>query len=243
VSGSRTLDWDGCFNVRDLGGLPLEDGGETRRGVLVRSDNVRKLSDEGWRSLEAHGIERIVDLRWPEELADDPPRDVHLEVVHVSLLGTYDPNFEDTPDLKAFMAAEDAAGYWAASYSAMLERHKAEVARALAAVADAEGPVCFHCAGGKDRTGIVAALVLRLAGVPVEEVAADYALTFELLAREPRPGPPRPARWAFMQNTPPEAMALALDHLEQTYGGVAGYVRACGLDDARSERLRASLRP
>jgi protein tyrosine/serine phosphatase len=237
---TRVLDWDGCFNVRDLGGLPLADGGETRRGVLVRSDSVRKLSDEGWRSLEAHGIERIVDLRWPEELAEDPPRDVALEVAHVSLFGTYDPEFED--DLEDYMAANDPAGYWASSYTAVLEAHGPEVARALAAVADAGGPVCFHCAGGKDRTGIVAALVLRLAGVPVEEVGADYALSAALLAKEPPRANPS-ARWTFMQHTPPEAMQRALEHLERTYGSVAGYLRACGLDDARIERLRELLRP
>jgi hypothetical protein len=62
---TRALDWDGCVNVRDLGGLPLEGGGETRLGVLVRADNVRKLTDAGWEALADHGVTRIVDLRWP----------------------------------------------------------------------------------------------------------------------------------------------------------------------------------
>jgi protein tyrosine/serine phosphatase len=237
---TRVLDWDGCFNVRDLGGLPLEGGGETRRGVLVRADSVRKLSEEGWRALEAHGIARIVDLRWPEELAEDPPRELSLDVVHVSLLGTYDPEFED--DIEEYMAANDPAGYWASCYTAMLETHKPEIARALAAVADADGPACFHCAGGKDRTGIVAALVLRLAGVPLEEVGADYALSAVLLEKEP-PRPDPSARWTFMRHTPAESMRRALEHVERTYGSVAGYLRACGVDDARIGRLRERLRP
>lgn len=237
---TRILDWDGCLNVRDLGGLPLEDGGETRRGVLVRSDSVRRLSEEGWRSLEAHGIDRIVDLRWPEELAEDPPRDLAIDVVHVSLFGAYDPEFKD--DIEEYIAKDDPAGYWASSYTAVLEARKPEVARALTAVADADGPVCFHCAGGKDRTGIVAALVLRLAGVPVREVAADYALSAVLLEKEPPP-PNASARSTFMRHTPPEAMERVLGHVERTYGSVAGYLRACGLDDARIERLRERLRP
>jgi hypothetical protein len=191
---TRTLDWDGCFNVRDLGGLPLEDGGETRRGVLVRSDSVRKLSDDGWRSLEAHGIERIVDLRWPEELAEDPPRELALDVVHVSLLGTYDPDFRD--DVDEFMATGDPAG-----------------------------PVCF-----------------RLAGVPAAEVGADYALSAVLLAHEP-PRPDASARRRFMQHISPESMQRAIEHVERVHGSVAGYLRACGLDDGRIGRLRELLRP
>ena len=81
------LDWEGCLNVRDLGGLPTEDGRRTRAARVVRADNVRRLTDAGWRSLAEHGVTRIVDLRWPEELAEDPPRDVEIDVVHVSLLG------------------------------------------------------------------------------------------------------------------------------------------------------------
>ena len=237
---TRTLDWDGCFNARDLGGLPLEDGGETRFGALVRADNVRKLSDEGWRSLEAHGIRRIVDLRWPEELAQDPPRDVALDVVHVSLFGAYDPAFRD--DVEEYMAVNDAVGYWAASYTATLEAHGPEAALVLAAVADADGPVCFHCAGGKDRTGIVSALVLRLTGVPAHEVGADYALSAGLLARAPRDGQDSP-RTAFMRQTPAEAMERTIERLEHAHGSVAGYLRSVGLDGGRIERLRDRLRP
>ena len=73
--------------MRDLGGVALEAGGETRYGALVRADNIRRLTDAGWRALAAHGVARIVDLRWPEELEEDPPRDVDIDVVHVSLLG------------------------------------------------------------------------------------------------------------------------------------------------------------
>jgi protein-tyrosine phosphatase len=208
--------------------------------VLVRSDSVRKLSDEGWRALEAHGIERIVDLRWPEELAEDPPRDVSLEVAHVSLFGVYDPEFSD--DIEDYMAADDPAGYWASCYTSVLEAHKPEIVRALTAVADAGGPVCFHCAGGKDRTGIVAALVLRLAGVPLAEVGADYALSAVLLEKEP-PRPNPSARWTFTRHTPSESMRRAIEHVERAHGSVAGYLRACGLDDARIERLRERLHP
>jgi protein-tyrosine phosphatase len=242
---TRTLDWDGCYNVRDLGGVPLPGGRETRSGVLVRSDNVRKLTDDGWRALAEHGIERIVDLRWSEELAADEPRDVDVDVVHVSLLGVLDPDYSD--DIEDYMAAGDPVGYWAKLNIQILERHCMMIGAAITAIADADGPVVFHCAGGKDRTGLIAALLLRNAGAAVEDVAADYALTFEALRRSPRTWADEAAdederrRRTFMLNSPPDAMRLALEHVEREYGDVAGYLRSCGLDDGRIERLRDRL--
>jgi protein-tyrosine phosphatase len=183
------LAWEGCLNVRDLGGLPTEDGRRTRLGAVVRSDNVRKLTDEGWRALAEHGVERIVDLRWPEELAEDQPRDVEIEVVHVSLLGdAYDEEY--VAELDAHLdSVDDVADHYAFSYVDWLERYRDRFGRALAAIADAEGGVVVHCMGGKDRTGVVSALLLRLAGVPHEEIGADYAVTAENRAGEAAEAP------------------------------------------------------
>jgi protein tyrosine/serine phosphatase len=233
-------------NVRDLGGVALEAGGETRYGALVRADNIRHLSDAGWRALAAHGVARIVDLRWPEELEEDPPRDVDIDVVHVSLLGELDPDFSD--DIRDYMAVDDPAGYWAMSYTRILRAYAPNFARALAAIADAEGAVVFHCAGGKDRTGLVAALLLRLAGAPIEAIAHDYSLTAERRAREPdrwveaAGDANERARRLFMQHTPPEAMQRALEQLEREHGTVEAYLRRAGLDQAHIERLRERLR-
>ena len=243
---TRTLDWDGCLNVRDLGGVPLEDGGHTRYGALVRSDNIRKLTDDGWRALAGHGVVRIVDLRWSEELDDDPPRDVHVDVVHVSLLGKLDVDYKD--DIADYMAAGDPAGYWASSYTAILDEFHENFGRVLAAIADAPaGAVVFHCAGGKDRTGLVSALLLRLAGATIEDIAADYALSEENLNAGPRtwiesaPDETVRAQREFMQQTPPAAMVRTLEQLDERWGGVRPYLRAAGLSDAQLERLEARL--
>jgi protein tyrosine/serine phosphatase len=241
---SRLLEWEGCLNVRDLGGVAVAGGGETRYGVLIRADNIRRLTEDGWRSLAAHGVSRIVDLRWQTELDEDPPRDLAIEVVHVSLLGEFDPDFSD--DILDYMAADDPAGYWAISYTRILERFAPNFGRALAAIADApEGAVVFHCAGGKDRTGLVAALLLRLAGAPVDEIARDYALTAgrgvgNRWVEESRDDDERAIR-SFMQNTPADAMRRAIEQLERDHGSVEAYLRHAGLDEARIELLKTRL--
>ena len=176
------LVWEGCVNVRDLGGLPTEDGRRTRAGAVVRSDNVRGLTDAGWRALADHGVTRIVDLRWPEELAEDQPRDVDIDVVHVSVLGeSYDRDY--VAELDAHLASvDDVAEHYAWSYVDFLERYRERFGRAFAAIADADGTVVVHCMGGNDRTGLVSALLLRLAGVGLETIGEDYSLS----ARQPR---------------------------------------------------------
>ena len=87
----RVLEWDGCANVRDLGGHPIADGVFTSHRAFVRADSLRSLTPAGWRAVVDYGIVRVVDLRWHEELALDDPYDVPVEVVHVPLFG-------DSPD-------------------------------------------------------------------------------------------------------------------------------------------------
>jgi protein-tyrosine phosphatase len=239
---TRELDWDGCVNVRDLGGIPLEQGGETRYGVLVRADNIRRLTDAGLASLAAHGVTRIVDLRLQEELDADPPSALDLEVIHISLSGDVDPDFHDH---LAEYADPDA--YWTWVYVWLLENRRERIVRALAAIADTDGVVLFHCMGGKDRTGIVAALALRAAGVSIEETARDYRLSARRL-------PPRSQEWldsapdeterafrATLVGTPPEAMGRALEHVERELGGIEAYLLESGLSEQQLARLRDRL--
>jgi protein tyrosine/serine phosphatase len=241
------LAWEGCLNVRDLGGLPTEDGRRTRAGAVVRSDNVRGLTDAGWRALADHGVTRIVDLRWPEELAEDQPRDVDIDVVHVSVLGeTYDAGY--VAELDAHLASvDDVADHYAWSYVDFLERYRNRFGLAFAAVADADGTVVVHCMGGKDRTGIVSALLLRLAGVRLDAIGEDYAVTAANL--EPSTSKWIPAitdevaraKWEKLRDTPADAMVRVVEEIEARYGDVASYLRAAGLTDAQIERLRERL--
>jgi protein tyrosine/serine phosphatase len=241
-----SLVWEGCVNVRDLGGLPTEDGRRTRLGGVVRSDNVRRLTDDGWRALAEHGVQRIVDLRFPEELAEDQPLGVDIDVVHVSVLGG-GPDPEYVKELDAHLAANDVADHYAWSYVDFLERYRERFGQAFAAIADADGTVVVHCFAGKDRTGLVAALLLRLAGVDHATIGADYAVTaenlrprWEIWLQEARDEEER-AKLEKLSQTPADAMARVVQEIEDRYGDVASYLRAAGLSDEQVERLRERL--
>jgi protein tyrosine/serine phosphatase len=244
----RALVWDGCLNVRDLGGHATEDGAHTRFGAVVRADSVRRLSDDGWRELVTYGIGTIVDLRFHSELAADPPRDVPVEVVHVPVFP--EPESHHWPEIDALGhgAPDDAAGTRAV-YLELLERGRPRFAEAISAVADApDGGVLVHCTAGKDRTGLVSALLLRLAGVGVADVGADYALTERYLAPVTRAWIDEAdderdrARRVRMSVTPAAAMVGVLEKLERRHGSVAGYLRAGGASPSALDRARGRLR-
>jgi protein tyrosine/serine phosphatase len=242
-----SLAWEGCLNVRDLGGLPTEDGRRTRLGGVVRADNIRKLTDDGWRALADHGVQRIVDLRWPEELAEDQPRDVDIEVVHVSVLGEeYDADYVKELDAH-LMKVDDVADHYAWSYVDFLERYRERFGQAFAAVAEADGTVVVHCMGGKDRTGIVSALLLRLAGVPLETIGEDYSVTAANLEPSTSQWIPaitdaaQRAKWEKLRDTPAGAMVRVVEEIERRYGDVAAYLCAAGLTDEQVDQLRERL--
>jgi protein-tyrosine phosphatase len=242
------LRWDGCLNVRDLGGHPTEDGGTTRPHRVVRSDSVGKLSPAGWDALVAYGIHTVVDLRFDEERAADPPRDVPVEVVHVSILGELDSERLAALDRRAAEEHDEVASTRLV-YLDMLDAHPERFARAVAAVADApEGGVLVHCQGGKDRTGLVTALLLRLAGVDRETIAADYDATTPNLADTharwiaEAPDDEERARRRRISASPGPAMLAVLEELERRHGSVSAYLRAGGADEEQLARARARLR-
>jgi protein tyrosine/serine phosphatase len=174
VTLDRHLEWDGCFNVRDLGGLPVADGRTIRRGALVRGDKVSGLTAAGWSALEAHGIRTIVDLRDPTEYGVDvAPRPAGVTTVSAPL--------EDRTDVE-FWERWRPLSVTPLYYRPVLERRPERVAAIVAAVAEAgPGGVLVHCAAGRDRTGLVTLVLLALLGVPAETIAADYALSAERL--------------------------------------------------------------
>jgi protein-tyrosine phosphatase len=172
----RHLDWEGCFNARDLGGIPLGDGRVTRRGAVVRADCLDGLGEPGWTALWEHGVRTVIDLRNDDERsAAEPDRPPGLTTLHLPLDAIDDSGFWDD-----WMHGPQFAT--PLYYRAHLERFPERSAAVLAAIARAQpGGVLVHCFGGRDRTGQIAMLLLALAGVAPDDIAADYALSAERL--------------------------------------------------------------
>jgi protein-tyrosine phosphatase len=244
----RVLRWADCLNVRDLGGHPTEDGGETRFAAVVRADSVASLTDEGWRQALDYGVRTVIDLRMQAERDADPPREVPIESLHLPAFGDWDESID--AEIEAVAATQnDTPSRTAAVYLEFLERFRPNFARAVSAVANApDGAVIVHCAGGKDRTGLVAALLLRLAGVGIDAIAEDYSLSEIHLA-------PRLEKWLAetadehererlreFSRTPAPSMQRVLAELERRYGSVDAYLEAGGASREDVKRARTRLR-
>ncbi len=183
---NRVLTWDGCNNVRDLGGLNTPDGHKTRWGAVVRSDHPAKLTAKGWSQLYAHGIRTIISLRTHglvEDFPDTSPRPSDVESVVVEI--------EDVTDME-FARKWASSELWCTPlyYRDALDRWPQRHTSALKAIAQTKpGGILFHCKRGHDRTGIISLLLLALVGVPSDEIVADYESSVdpereEILARE-----------------------------------------------------------
>jgi protein-tyrosine phosphatase len=235
---SRRLSFPGLLNARDLGGYPTLDGAQTRWRSLLRADDLAQLTPEGLQALADYGIETVLDLRWPEEAARDPspvPRVLpNVRYQRISLL----TRSEDEWHSRGREAAKE---LWK---RVVLEQVGAELREVLGFIAAAApGPLLFHCVAGKDRTGLIAALLLALADVRPEAIAHDYASSAELLREgylQRYPGT-EPARIIEALRCPETGTHNMLTYLASG-GGVRLYLARIGLSADQVARLRARLR-
>jgi protein-tyrosine phosphatase len=241
---SRFVDLAGAFNCRDLGGLPTRDGHHTRRGVLYRSDALSHLDHADVDRLVGLGINTVVDLRSPAEVerfGRGPLADRSIGWFHVPLSNFGAADY--TPP------AELARGDLGAHYTETLAPRTPELARVIRYLA-APGylPALFHCTAGKDRTGIVAALVLSLVGVEPDVVVHDYTLTDARMARiierlrlANEPEMMTRTLAAGVARAEAASMHELLTALEQRYGGAHGWAQAAGITDDTVSLLRDLL--
>jgi protein-tyrosine phosphatase len=256
----RWIDLDGLVNMRDLGGLPTRDGGRTASGRLIRSDNLQDLTDaDVTRLVEELGVTDIVDLRTDHELHVEGPGPLRrvetLTHHHHSLIEERLPGEtgQDVGERALLSPAADErpardARFWAEHYLGYLSRRPDSVAAALRVVADAEGATVVHCAAGKDRTGTVVAMALDVAGVPREEIVADYVLTAERIDAIIGRLMPREAYGAALRTQDvgdqvprAESIEAILEAVHDGWGGAAGWLLDHGWSTADVERLRRRL--
>lgn len=242
--------WDGARNLGDLGGLPLVKGGETKTGRVYRSAAPEWMTSRGWDDARADGLVTVIDLRNEMERGRS---DVHPVVavdamagIHVVHAPTEDPADEQ------FLAE---CGPWLdhpLSWTANLRLCPDKIAWVLTAIAQAGHPVLIHCAGGRDRTGMIGSILLVLAGATPDSVVANYEAGFRGAAQHRGHGLSfieTTGEWAPLADEvwgEEELDAAVADRRPALFEwietfDVEGYLLNAGLSEATLQRLKQLL--
>jgi protein-tyrosine phosphatase len=237
----RLIALEGAVNFRDLGGYATVDGRRTRWRVLFRADGLSELSRTDFSVMRDLGIRTVVDLRSGHEVEQS-----RFDVEAHPVAFHHFPFIDQLPDVEQW---DRRPGLLGAQYKEMLDDAAPQIIGALEVLTAADSrPAVFHCTAGKDRTGLLSALVLSLLGVPEETVVADYALSGEAMER---------LRAKLIVKYPdskdtisdidevfsanPDNMVELFAYLRERYGSVTGYAVAVGVPDAVVARLRGEL--
>lgn len=242
----RKLLWPNTFNTRDFGGHPTQHGQTVAWRQLVRSDNLVRLTAAGQKALIDFGVCTIIDLRFPGELKANPspftnldPENLQPLYQHVSLIPE---DFETNPPPMKWKSEAE-------RYSAAIEHFGTRIAAVIKIVANASsGVTLLYCHAGKDRTGIVSAVLLSLLGVAAEDVAADYAASaihlqplVEQLRAKIGNDPKARAQLTKSMAADPGTMLEMLNFTERTYGGVEAYLLQSGVTQKEIDAIRDRL--
>jgi protein-tyrosine phosphatase len=230
----------GSVNFRDLGGHVTPEG-RVRTGLVYRSDSLAHVEpDDVMHLVEERGITMVVDLRREHEVEASPLdrlEQAGVRVVHVSLID---------PAVPPLQTSDIIDGTLAERYVSILDTSGDQFVSVLRLVGDpANHPVVFQCAAGKDRTGLVAAIVLGILDVDDSTITSDYAasaaVTDILLARLHARAPDREPPGPRIMSAEAATMQEALDWMRATHGSVAGYTRAHGFSAVEIDSLRTEL--
>ena len=233
LAQQRHVSFERLHNFRDFGGYPATEGRHVRWGQLYRADSLGKLAGSDLAQFTALGVHTVIDLRHSWEI------DSGGRVPDATGLAYYNFSIEHRPyDQSKLSEVVDPVRFLADRYAEVASDGRTEIGQALHVIAAAgSAPLVVHCASGKDRTGIIAALVLSLLGVGQEDIIADYALTGlateRLVADWHAAYPGQPLQWPHFGTAPAEIMRVFLTELAATFGSVREYVSGyLGVPDA-----------
>ena len=225
------------INCRELGGMPLAGGKTFRKGIFLRSGSPEWLNDEQIREVKDYGVKTVIDLRGIEELkgtgnpfAEDPD----VKFYNIPLLNG-DPNNDDDKTLE-FITTHTLGDYYVIIGEEMGDR-LAEIMRVLL---NTDGLILFHCAHGKDRTGVVAAILYLLSGASREDIITNYAISYEYLKDFLAPFMRKmPENIRHILRSDAHNMVTFLDYVDSKWNGdIANLLLANGLTSGEIEALR-----
>jgi protein-tyrosine phosphatase len=243
LSGDRHIVCDGAFNLRDLGGYTTADGRTVRWQTLYRADGLHRIPPGAAQAVAPLGWRTILDLRTKGEHDEGAFRHHEgADVVHLPVIrAPWDVTGVDDADPVDFLASR---------YMDMLDEGVDALTTAVGLLAtEARLPAVFHCSAGKDRTGVIAALLLATAGVPDDDIADDYTTSSVAMAklvewvqaRSPEAADAMAKQPAAFLSCPPEAMHVFLARIRAQWGSVAGYLRGIGVEDDTLDAVRAAF--
>lgn len=241
----RLLTVPGVLNLRDLGGYRTRRGHQTRWRSLYRGAGLHTMMPEGNEVLRGAGLRSVIDLRSHHEAVEEPNPLATAPGVSYHPI----PLFDDLAPTIKEVKARNSDDLLLDLYMEALNAQSGAVRAVLATIAAApEGAVLFHCTAGKDRTGIIAALLLGAADVERDDIVSDYALTGanivplveRLLARTRANGGDPVTHARFLRCEAPTMEAM-LDHIERRHGSITGYLTDIGLSVSDIEALRDRL--
>jgi protein-tyrosine phosphatase len=236
----RYIKLEGSVNFRDLGGYRTRHGKELRWYQVFRSDALHLLSERDvlWLRQELR-IGDIIDLRSTGELESDGRGRLATEPIRFHHIPLFDGIGQR--DLPTPLTLAD-------SYVLLAEFAKARIARVITTLAETTDPAVYHCAAGKDRTGVISAVLLGLLDVDDEVIVADYALSQEHLKEIVDRVLATKGYETIASLLPPDTlhaergtMMTLLDTVRARYGSMHGYARAAGVSDATIQQLQARL--
>jgi protein-tyrosine phosphatase len=240
-AAERLIALEGAVNFRDLGGYATAAGTRTRWRTLFRADGLGELTESDLAVLRTLGIRTVIDLRSGEELERGRfDVDAHPVAFH------HFPFLDELPDVEEF---DRRPGFLGSQYREFLTDAGGQIRAALEVLAVPDTlPAVFHCTAGKDRTGVLSAIVLSLLGVDEPTVVADYALSGEamlrlrakLIVKYPE-GRDSIENLDEVFSADPAQMEQLLDHLKERYGTVGAYVAGLGVGPSVLDGLRAAL--
>jgi protein-tyrosine phosphatase len=237
----RRIELEGCVNFRDLGGYPTKTGRALRWRTLFRSDALHALSPRDVAQLRDElRLSDIVDLRSSFELDAEgrgPLADEPIDFHHAPLF--------DGDTRSAERAAAEKLVTLADRYVGMLDFAREPIARVIEVLAHARGGAVYHCAAGKDRTGVISAVLLGAVGVPDDLIVADYALSAENIEAIVERVMGMTGYRDVLEELPPdtlharpETMEAVLSAVRERYGDMADYLRGAGVSSGTLDRLR-----
>ena len=233
---SRHLKIPGCLNLRELGGYQTTNGKYIKPRTLLRSDSLHRLPVSSQQQLIDYGIKTIIDLRSSLEVAKEAyllSNRTEIEYFNLPLVHENKRNIIESIKDKTLLELN----------IHLLQERANSIKTILETVATKQAPILIHCAVGKDRTGIISALLLAIAGVSVETIAQDYNLSDVHLASLYDQMRPQAVRENFthLLESPPQTMIDTFSYLKLHYGGIKGYATNIGLDSHLYQRLQTML--